>query len=231
MVRPGARRGDDDLGPLTDRTGRVEGRVVTASIRGVRGHHSTLYMLSTPAPFGPVFHPATPIPFRTQPSTPSHRLYTPISYDPCRSSQPPCTSYDPYAHAPSLPLHMPGQDRPLYHSKTQVSLNEEFRWTHPTTMLTVEPLIVAIPNLMLDWTGAADGGPQDAVLILSYSGYIVDSIWRVQRSVLNSLSRFMSLTGLDILVFSYVCPSGENESEVVQAIYPEVSDVGTQNEI
>ncbi|KAI5661384.1 hypothetical protein M9H77_20707 [Catharanthus roseus] len=41
MVRPSGRRGDDDLGPVTDRTGRVEGRTVTPSSRGVRGRHST----------------------------------------------------------------------------------------------------------------------------------------------------------------------------------------------
>ncbi|KAI5667388.1 hypothetical protein M9H77_17241 [Catharanthus roseus] len=38
MVRPGA-RSDDDLGAVTDRNGRVERRAVTASSRGVRGRH------------------------------------------------------------------------------------------------------------------------------------------------------------------------------------------------
>ncbi|KAI5673190.1 hypothetical protein M9H77_13554 [Catharanthus roseus] len=33
MVRPSGRRGDDDLGPVTDRTGRVERRIVTTSSR------------------------------------------------------------------------------------------------------------------------------------------------------------------------------------------------------
>ncbi|KAI5670486.1 hypothetical protein M9H77_10850 [Catharanthus roseus] len=33
MVRLGGRRGDDDLGPVTDRTSRVHGRTVTASSR------------------------------------------------------------------------------------------------------------------------------------------------------------------------------------------------------
>ncbi|KAI5656807.1 hypothetical protein M9H77_25600 [Catharanthus roseus] len=37
MVRLSGHRGDDDLGPVTDRTGRVERRTVTASSRGVRG--------------------------------------------------------------------------------------------------------------------------------------------------------------------------------------------------
>ncbi|KAI5652238.1 hypothetical protein M9H77_29425 [Catharanthus roseus] len=33
MVRPSGRRGDDDLGLVTDRTGRVEGRTIIASSR------------------------------------------------------------------------------------------------------------------------------------------------------------------------------------------------------
>ncbi|KAI5667801.1 hypothetical protein M9H77_17654 [Catharanthus roseus] len=59
MVRSGAHKGDDDLGPVTDRTGWVEGHVVIASSRGVRGRLSTLDIPSTPVLFGPVFHPAT----------------------------------------------------------------------------------------------------------------------------------------------------------------------------
>ncbi|KAI5682793.1 hypothetical protein M9H77_04021 [Catharanthus roseus] len=56
MVRPSGRRGDDDLGPVTERTGRVQGRTVTASSRGLRGRHSTSDLLSTPTPFAANFH-------------------------------------------------------------------------------------------------------------------------------------------------------------------------------
>ncbi|KAI5672260.1 hypothetical protein M9H77_12624 [Catharanthus roseus] len=121
MVRPRARRGNDDLGPVIDRTGRVEGRTVTASSRAVRGRHSTSNIPSTSAPIGP----ATPIPFRTRPSTTSHRSYTPVPYDLYGYSQPPQTSYDPYAHAPSLLICMPGLDPTQYFSKTQIPLNED----------------------------------------------------------------------------------------------------------
>ncbi|KAI5682020.1 hypothetical protein M9H77_03248 [Catharanthus roseus] len=38
MFRSSGRRRDYDLGPVTDRTGRVEGRTVTASSRGMRGN-------------------------------------------------------------------------------------------------------------------------------------------------------------------------------------------------
>ncbi|KAI5683115.1 hypothetical protein M9H77_04343 [Catharanthus roseus] len=49
MVRLGVDRGDDDLSTVTDRTGRVEGRAVTGSSRGVRGRHSTSDIPSTSA--------------------------------------------------------------------------------------------------------------------------------------------------------------------------------------
>ncbi|KAI5680862.1 hypothetical protein M9H77_02089 [Catharanthus roseus] len=52
MVRPGARRGDDDLGPVTDRTNRVEDHVLNTSSPSVRGCHSTSNIPSTPVPFG-----------------------------------------------------------------------------------------------------------------------------------------------------------------------------------
>ncbi|KAI5677052.1 hypothetical protein M9H77_08002 [Catharanthus roseus] len=49
MVRPSSCRGDDDdLGPVTGRTGRVQGCNVTASSRDVRGQHSTSDLLSSP---------------------------------------------------------------------------------------------------------------------------------------------------------------------------------------
>ncbi|KAI5649818.1 hypothetical protein M9H77_35823 [Catharanthus roseus] len=85
-------QGDTNLGPMTDRTGRVEGRAVTAPSRSVKGRPSTSNIPSTPAPFGPSIYydpgvPASstqslPISFRTRPPTTSHHPYTPISYDP-----------------------------------------------------------------------------------------------------------------------------------------------------
>ncbi|KAI5682919.1 hypothetical protein M9H77_04147 [Catharanthus roseus] len=179
MVRPGARKGDDDLGPVTDRTGQVEGRAVTALSRGMRGRHSTLDIPFTSAPIGPSMHyePGVSgssiqpplIPFRTRHPTTSHHSYTLVPYDPYEYSQPLQTSYDPYAHAPSLPIRMPGLDPTQYFSKTQIPLNE---------------------------TCPADGGPQDLVLVPSYSGHVAGSIWRRQdRDILKSRSRYVSVTG------------------------------------
>ncbi|KAI5668969.1 hypothetical protein M9H77_18822 [Catharanthus roseus] len=224
MVRPRARRGDDDLGALTDRTGQVEGRAVTASSLGVRGRHSTSDIPSTSAP---IASGISPIPFTTHPPTTSYHLYTLVLYDPYGYSQPPQTLYDAYAHAPSLPIRMRGLDPTRHFSRTQIPLND---WTHLTAVLSMEPLLVAIPNLILGWTGLADGGPQDPVIVPSYSGHVASCIWHGQdRGILKSRSRYMSLTGLDIPVFSYVCTSGESGSEVVQTLHREVCDVGSQN--
>ncbi|KAI5672144.1 hypothetical protein M9H77_12508 [Catharanthus roseus] len=59
MVRPSGRKGDADLGPITDRTSQVEGRPMTASSRGVRGRHSTSDLPVTPTPLAPGFHHGT----------------------------------------------------------------------------------------------------------------------------------------------------------------------------
>ncbi|KAI5668371.1 hypothetical protein M9H77_18224 [Catharanthus roseus] len=262
MVRFGARRGDDDLGLVTDRTGRIESRAVTASSRGVRGRHSTSDIPSTSAPIGP----ATRIPFRTHPPTTSHHPYTPVPYDSYGYSHPPQTSYDPYAHAPSLPIRMPGLDPTQYFSKTQIPLNKvdssysgaEYGATargNPSSDagLGRESVMSKIAgsrekrpeksrpptnpmqkkkskNDGWEQIGPADGGPQDPVLILLYSGHVVGNIWRGEdRGILKSRSRYVSLIGLDIPEFSYVCTSGETGSEVVQTAHPEVCDVGSQN--
>ncbi|KAI5671276.1 hypothetical protein M9H77_11640 [Catharanthus roseus] len=105
---------------MTDKTDWVECRAVTTSSRGVRERHSTSDIPSTSAPIGP----AIPISFRTRSPTTSHHPYTPVPYDPYGYSQPPQTSYDPYAHAPSLLIRMPGLDPTQYFSKTQIPLNE-----------------------------------------------------------------------------------------------------------
>ncbi|KAI5672055.1 hypothetical protein M9H77_12419 [Catharanthus roseus] len=62
IVRPGARRGDDDLGAVTHRNGQVEGRAVTASSHGVRGRQSTSDIPSTSAPIAPgmYYNPGAP---------------------------------------------------------------------------------------------------------------------------------------------------------------------------
>ncbi|KAI5647814.1 hypothetical protein M9H77_33819 [Catharanthus roseus] len=115
MVRPIGRRGDDDLGPVMDKTGRVEGRTVTASSRGVRGRHSTSDLPVTPTPLTPGFNRGTgeagnstqpsAIPFRSRPLLQPHLSHTPVSYEPYGFAHPPShptgTVYDQYLHAPT----------------------------------------------------------------------------------------------------------------------------------
>ncbi|KAI5652854.1 hypothetical protein M9H77_30041 [Catharanthus roseus] len=84
MVRPRARRGDDDLSAVTDRTGWVEGRVVTASSRGVRGRHSTSDIPSTFAPIAPGMY--------YDPGAPGSSTHPPILF----TTHPPTTSYYSY---------------------------------------------------------------------------------------------------------------------------------------
>ncbi|KAI5671682.1 hypothetical protein M9H77_12046 [Catharanthus roseus] len=91
MVRPSGHRGNDDLGPVTDKTVRVQGCTVKASSRGVRGRHSTSDLPSTPTPLPAGFHYDTgatgsstqppPIPFRSRPPLPSHLSHTPVLYE------------------------------------------------------------------------------------------------------------------------------------------------------
>ncbi|KAI5667053.1 hypothetical protein M9H77_16906 [Catharanthus roseus] len=190
MVWPGARRGDDDLGPVIDKTGRVEGRVVTTSSCGVRGCPNTSEILSTPAPLGPgIYHELgaprssnqqPPILFRTHPSTTSHHLWTPISYDYYGHSQPPLTSYDPY-----IPLNEVSGPRLQLGASPEKSRPPK----NPTQRKKAK-------NDGWEQTGPADKGPQDPVLVPSYSGHIAGSIWRRhERGILKPKSRYVSLIG------------------------------------
>ncbi|KAI5654646.1 hypothetical protein M9H77_31833 [Catharanthus roseus] len=70
------------------------------------------------------FPPIPPIPFTIHPPTTSYHPYTPVPYDPYGYSQPPQTSYDPCAHAPSLPIRMPDLDPTQHYSRTQIPLND-----------------------------------------------------------------------------------------------------------
>ncbi|KAI5657304.1 hypothetical protein M9H77_26097 [Catharanthus roseus] len=138
MVRPKARRRDDDLCPVTDRNGRVHGRTVTASSHCVTGLHSTSDTPCTPAPLKPriYYNPGASesftqpphIPIRTHPPLPSDHPYTSIPYEIYGSSQlpsqAPSTSYDSYAHSSSMPPHISSQDHVLYRTKHQTPLNE-----------------------------------------------------------------------------------------------------------
>ncbi|KAI5676694.1 hypothetical protein M9H77_07644 [Catharanthus roseus] len=144
MVRPSGRRGDDDLGPVTDRTGLVEGRTITASSRGLRGRHSISDLPSTPNPLLASFHYDTgapessiqppPVPFRSRPPLPSHPSYTLVPYEPYGfahpPSHPPDIVYDPYLDAPTVRPHIPyrsvAQEPPQEFSSQLSQIRVEF---------------------------------------------------------------------------------------------------------
>ncbi|KAI5658682.1 hypothetical protein M9H77_27475 [Catharanthus roseus] len=200
MVRPEARRGDDDLGPVTDRTDRVEGRAVTTSSLGVRERHSTSDIPSTSAPIGPSMYydrgaPRSstrppPIPFRTRPPTTSHHPYIPVPY-PYGYSQPPQTSYDPYILLNEV-------------SGPRLQLGAQSKKSRPRTNPTQRK---KAKNDGWEQTGQDNGDPQDPVLVPSYSGHIANlnilfiflflvfTLFLQDRSILKSRSRYISLTG------------------------------------
>ncbi|KAI5650134.1 hypothetical protein M9H77_36139 [Catharanthus roseus] len=117
---------------LTDRTGRVEGRTITASSRGVRGRHSTSDLPATPTHLAPSFHHGTGEPssftqppavsFRSRPPLQPHLSHTPVPYEPYGSAQPSShpldTVCDPYLHAPTIRYRIP------YRSATQEPILE-----------------------------------------------------------------------------------------------------------
>ncbi|KAI5658703.1 hypothetical protein M9H77_27496 [Catharanthus roseus] len=123
MIRPGGYRSDDDLGPITDRTGRVHDCTVIASSRGTRGRHSTSDLPTTPTPLAPGFHRGTgapgsstqppDVPFRSRPPLQPHLSHTPMPYEAYESAHlpshtsPPDIVYDPYLHAPTIRPRIP----------------------------------------------------------------------------------------------------------------------------
>ncbi|KAI5683292.1 hypothetical protein M9H77_04520 [Catharanthus roseus] len=96
MLRPSGRRGDDNLGPVTNRTGRVEGCIVIASSRSG-------YSIQPPA-----------VPFRSRPPLQPHLSHTPMIYEPNGFAHPPSHPtdkvYDPYLHTPTIMLGAAPQD-------------------------------------------------------------------------------------------------------------------------
>ncbi|KAI5649948.1 hypothetical protein M9H77_35953 [Catharanthus roseus] len=138
MVRPSGRRADDDLGPVTNKTCRVQGRTVIVSFRSVRGRHSTSDLQSTliPLPAGLHYDTGTPvsstqpppIPLKSRPPLSSHISHTPVPYEAYGSahphSQPPSAVYDPYLAAPTVRPHIP------YRSSAQELLTEFSAWIY-----------------------------------------------------------------------------------------------------
>ncbi|KAI5676181.1 hypothetical protein M9H77_07131 [Catharanthus roseus] len=164
IVRAGARRGDDDLGPMTDRTGRVEGHAVTASSRGVRGRPSTSKIQSTLhlLDWGYIMT----LVYRGLPT--SHLLYrlgsVLLPHHTIRTPPYPMIIMFILIHHLHHMIHMQMLPLCLSVSGPGLQLGIQFFeqlvasvwWTHRTATLTMEPLIVAIPYLMLGQASRVD---------------------------------------------------------------------------
>ncbi|KAI5673533.1 hypothetical protein M9H77_13897 [Catharanthus roseus] len=244
MVRPGARRDNDELCFVIDRTGRVEDRVVTASSHGVRRCQIPVDSSYSNADYG-----------ATDCGNPS--FDTRLGRDSGTSGDGDRTQLtDSFISVMSKIAGsqqiIPEKSRPL---------------TNPTQRKKAK-------NDGWEQIGPADGGPLDPVLIPSYCGYIAGSIWcgqsdlciadssvsingqdlaQVAESSSSRLSTELSAAcyvqyllgsslfidksgnnvpgklwlllknvgsvdefawGLDILVFSYVCPSIETRTQI-----------------
>ncbi|KAI5672330.1 hypothetical protein M9H77_12694 [Catharanthus roseus] len=210
MVRPSGRRGDDDLGPVRDRIGRVEGRTVTASSKGVRGRHSIFDLPATPTHLAPGFHHGTGeprsstqppvVPFRSRLPFQPHLSHTPVSYEPYGSAQ--SSSHLPdtdsscrahgYFHAeygvsssvPYVPRHADMIWKGLTSSFMSVmSKIAGSRNKRPKVAREVPALTLKMKKVKAsDWeqAGPAEGDPVDPELIPSYGGYVAGPIWRGQ---------------------------------------------------
>ncbi|KAI5657332.1 hypothetical protein M9H77_26125 [Catharanthus roseus] len=140
MVPPRARRGDDDLGPMTDRTDRVESRAVTATSDILS---TSLHLLDRVC-IMILVHRGLP---------PSHPLYLlgPVLLPHHTIRTPPyhMTLMNILNHHKHHMIHMHMFLLCLSVHSSSSSLLGPSRWTHLTIVLTIEPLIMAIPYLML----------------------------------------------------------------------------------
>ncbi|KAI5675718.1 hypothetical protein M9H77_06668 [Catharanthus roseus] len=161
MVRLGARRSDDDLGARRERTGQVKGRAVTASSRGVRGRHSTSDILSTSAPIAPGLQLGAQF---------FEQLAGSVSVDSSYSG----AEYGATACGNS------SSEVPLVMSKIAGSRQKRPEKSRlPTNPMQRKKS----KNDGWEQTGPADGGPQDLVIVPSYSGPVAGCIWRSQSDL------------------------------------------------
>ncbi|KAI5667794.1 hypothetical protein M9H77_17647 [Catharanthus roseus] len=201
MVRPSGRRGDADLGPVTNRTGQVEARPVTASSRGVRGRHSTSDIPVTPTLLAPSFHHGTgeagsstqppAIPFRSRPPLHPHLSHTPVPYEPYGSTHPPShhtdTVHDPYLHTPtvvqpSIPYRFAFQEPTLYDGSQARQIEVEFFYQ----------MLGAVPQ---DSSCSTHGYSHAEYGVSSSDHYVPGP---AVRGLLKCRSRYMALIGWEL---------------------------------
>ncbi|KAI5654370.1 hypothetical protein M9H77_31557 [Catharanthus roseus] len=191
MVRPGGRRGDDDLGPVCDRTGRVHGHIVTASFRGTLGS-STQPSAGDRAfegdkGFGEEHDRVQTLYIKGEAEEGGDDASNGGDDDEDEGED----AGDEEQPVPMAPLACAsGFDGRPHHGK-----GKGLTWSFMSMMRKISRFRNKRPDVSRevsaptqrrkkvkssDWeqTGPADGGPVDLELILSYGGYIAGSIWR-----------------------------------------------------
>ncbi|KAI5672327.1 hypothetical protein M9H77_12691 [Catharanthus roseus] len=237
MVRPSGRIGDDDLGPATDRTGRVEGRTVTASSRGVRGHDSTSDLPATLTYLALGFHHGTSkprssaqplaIPFRSRPPLQPHLSHTPVPYEPYGSALP--------SSHPTNTVEgddVGDEEQPVHVASVAHSRGSDGR-PHQGKGKELIGSFMSVISL-------AEGGLVDPELIPSFGGYVAGPILRGQdRGSLKFRSCYMALTGweltdahvrVDISVLSHVCTPVRPGTEAYKPYIQQFPVLGYKNE-
>ncbi|KAI5659174.1 hypothetical protein M9H77_27967 [Catharanthus roseus] len=254
MVRPETRRSDDELGPVTDRTGQVEGRVVCASSRGLRDTTEFRWThLTAMLTMDDFCNPSSDAGLGRDSSTSgdgdrTRFMSTMIKITGSRQKRP------EKLRPPTNP------------TQRKKAKNDDWEQTGPTDGGLQNPVLISSNSGHIAgsiWRGQSDMritnssvgiNGQDLAQVAESPGsrlstelrtayyvqYLLGSSLFIDKSDNNVLGKLWLLVkdvffvggfawGLDILVFSYVFPSGETGSEVVQAVYPKVCDVGTQN--
>ncbi|KAI5659860.1 hypothetical protein M9H77_28653 [Catharanthus roseus] len=224
MVRPEARRGDDDLGAVTDRTGQDESRAMTASSRGVRGRHSTSDIPPTSAPIALGMNSST---FRSEEMS----ELVPSAFIAVKAEREDVGGHDddddddgdndgddhesvPVVEASSSDHRpAPGKGKGLtgsfmsVMSKIAGSRQKRPEKLRPPTNPTQRK---KSKNDGWEQTSTVDGDPQDLVIVPSYSGHVAGCIRRGQdRGILKSRSHYVSLTGWTLNDLAVVQLAGE----------------------
>ncbi|KAI5680549.1 hypothetical protein M9H77_01776 [Catharanthus roseus] len=258
MVWPGARRGDDDLGPVTDRTDR--GRVVTESSRVPvdssysNGNYGAIDC-GNPSSDAGLGRDSGISGMVTGPGLRSLTCFILVMSKIARSRQ----KRPKKLRSPTNPTQRkkakndgweqigPADGGPLglvfipsYSGHIASSILREQLIAVIHSDLRITDSSVGINGQDLAQVAKSPGSQLSTELratcyvpVLLGSSLFTDKsgnnvpgkLWPLVKDV-SSVGRFA--WGLDILVFSYVCPSGETGSKVVQAVYPEICDVGTQ---
>ncbi|KAI5661293.1 hypothetical protein M9H77_20616 [Catharanthus roseus] len=200
MVWPGA-RSDDDLGAVTDRNGRVERRAVTASSRGVRGCHR----LQLGAKFFEQLAGSVPVDSSYSGAEYGATARGISSSDVGLGRDSGTSRSEEAGRVCSLCIHSSegNEDEREDDDDDDDDSDDDEDDHEPVPVLEASssghrPALgkeKGFTGSLMSMMSPADGGPQDPVIIPSYSDHVAGCIWHGQdRGILKSRSRYVSLT-------------------------------------